>query len=279
MTKTPPLVRFHLLDTGHCVVAECDVLRGASRRPIECHSLVGLIEHPTAGWMLWDTGYAARMFTATAGWPYLLYRLATPLRLRPELEAIQQIARWGLKASDIRRVIISHFHADHVAGLLDFPEAELITSADGYSDVAPRNGLNALRKGFLPSLVPADFTRRALFITSFQGPELPTLGPTHDLMDDGSLLLVRLPGHARGQIGMLAHTERGRVLFAADGAWFSRSYREKRLPGRSTYAIVDDADAVGATIEKLHDFAQACPDVLIIPTHCPEIYAREVLMQ
>jgi hypothetical protein len=78
---------------------------------------------------------------------------------------------------------------------------------------------------------------------------------------------------------MLAHTERGRVLFAADGAWFSRSYREKRLPGRSTYAIVDDADAVGATIEKLHDFAQACPDVLIIPTHCPEIYAREVLMQ
>jgi glyoxylase-like metal-dependent hydrolase (beta-lactamase superfamily II) len=276
---TPPLIRLELLDTGYCVVAECDVLRGASRRKVECHALVGLLEHPTAGWMLWDAGYALRMFAATERWPYRLYRYATPLCLEPELSALRQIERRGLRASDIGRIIISHFHADHIAGLLDFPQAELVASAAGYSDAAPRSGFNALRRGCIPELLPADFTRRANFISEFTGPPLPALGPTHDLLGDGSLLLVELPGHARGQLGMLAHTERGRVLLAADGAWFSESFRKKRLPGRMSYNIVDDAQAVGTTLEKLHAFALACPDVLIVPTHCPEVYAREVLMQ
>lgn len=272
MTLSPPLVNYHLLDTGYCKVAECDVLRGASRQRVECHALVALIEHPSAGWLLWDTGYAPRIFDATAGWPFRLYRMATPLHLRPELAVSAQLAHYGLVPNDIKQVIISHFHADHVAGLRDFPQAALVAHARAYADVAQRKGLRALQRGFIPDLLPQDFARRAVLLPSFSGPALPGLGPTHDLLGDGSLLLVELPGHARGQIGMLADTERGRVLFAADGAWFSTSYREVRLPGRSTYAIVDDPAAIKTTLERLHAFSLACPDVLIVPTHCPEIY-------
>jgi glyoxylase-like metal-dependent hydrolase (beta-lactamase superfamily II) len=277
MSLSPPLVNYHLLDTGYCVVAECDVLRGASRQKVECHALVALIEHPTAGWLLWDTGYAPHMLAATSRWPYRLYRLATPLHMRPELAVAAQLGRFGLKPGDIGRVIVSHFHADHIAGLRDFPEAALVAHARAYADVAQRSGLRALQRGFIPELLPPDFARRAELLPSFSGPPLPALGPTHDLLGDGSLLLVELPGHARGQIGMLAHTERGRVLFAADGAWFSRSYREVRLPGRVTYAIVDDPAAVKTTLERLRDFSLACPDVLIVPTHCPEIYQSRVM--
>jgi hypothetical protein len=39
---------------------------------------------------------------------------------------------------------------------------------------------------------------------------------------------------------------------------------------------VDDPAAVGETLHGLHTFAAACPDVRIVPTHCPEAYTREV---
>jgi glyoxylase-like metal-dependent hydrolase (beta-lactamase superfamily II) len=206
----------------------------------------------------------------------LLYRYATPLRLQPELCAVTQLERWHLKPGDIQRIIISHFHADHIAGLRDFPEAELIASRAAYEDIAWRRGLSALHRAFIPALLPGDFDKRVRLLPPFYGPSLLALGPTHDLFGDGSLLLVALPGHARGQMGLLAQTARGRLLFAADGCWLRRSIRERRPPARITHIFVDDAHAVRTTIDHLHDFAQACPDVVIVPSHCPEALAEEV---
>lgn len=266
------MLTLELFTTGHCVVPEGHVLRGGSRQPMECHALVGLIGHPEHGWSLWDAGYAMRMFDATEAWPYRAFRYATPLRLRPELDAARQLAARGLAPADVRRVIVSHFHADHIAGLLDFPQAEIVASAAALEGLRGASGLAALRRGYLPALLPADLAARARPLPAFDGPPLPHLGPTHDLFGDGSLLLVALPGHARGQIGALLQTADGPVLLAADGAWTRRSIRERRPPGRLTYLLVDDVQAMLATIDALHAFAAARPDVWIVPTHCPEAY-------
>jgi hypothetical protein len=40
--------------------------------------------------------------------------------------------------------------------------------------------------------------------------------------------------------------------------------------------LIDDARAVRATIERLHQFLEACPEVALVPSHCPEAFAREV---
>jgi glyoxylase-like metal-dependent hydrolase (beta-lactamase superfamily II) len=92
----------------------------------------------------------------------------------------------------------------------------------------------------------------------------------------GSILLMPLPGHARGQLGMLAHTERGDMLFAADGCWVSRAVRERRPPAAVTHLFVDDPAMVAMTLDRLHVFMQARPDVRLVPAHCPEAFAREV---
>ena len=89
-------------------------------------------------------------------------------------------------------------------------------------------------------------------------------------------MLVELPGHARGQMGLLARTLRGRVLFAADSVWLSASYRERRPPHRMTHLFIDDPAAMRGTIDRLHDFAAANPDVTVIPSHCPEAFERHV---
>jgi glyoxylase-like metal-dependent hydrolase (beta-lactamase superfamily II) len=266
----------YVLDTGHCLAHESMLMRGGRRQTVACHSLAALIQHPLHGWGLWDTGYAPRIERETARWPFRFYRYATPLRLRPELAVAAQLPRWGLAPADIRWIILSHIHADHIAGLLDFPSAQVILTADAYASVAGRGGWRALARAFIPNLLPADLSSRARFIREFLGPPLPPLGPTYDLFDDGSLQLVRLPGHARGQVGLLAHTAERRMLFAADGAWLSRSIRERRLPHLLTYLFIDNRRELCQTLDQLHAFAQCYPDISIVPTHCPEAYAREV---
>ena len=276
MSTDIPQLRYYVLDTGYCLASERHILQGGERRQIACHALAVLLRHPRHGWLLWDTGYAPRMFDVTRRLPFSLYRQATPLHLAPELAVVEQLPRWGLTPEDIQHILISHFHADHIAGLRDFPTAHFITSQAAYDDIATRRGMRALLRAFIPDLLPTDFRQRLTLISTFDGPALPALGPTHDLFGDGSLRLVPLPGHARGQIGLLAHTERGQVLFAADGCWLRRSIRECRPPARVTSFFVDDMAAVRDTIERLHDFALACPDVTIIPCHCPEAFQQEV---
>lgn len=277
MSSTLPTIRCHVLDTGYCLASEHLLLRGGSHQPIECHALVALLEHPHHGWLLWDTGYAPRMLDATQSWPFWLYRHATPLRLQPELAVVRQIERFGLAPDDIHMVIISHFHADHVAGLRDFPRARLVAWREAYAAVATRRGLAALRRAYVPALMPDDFLQRALLLDHANGPLLPALGPTHDLFADRSLLLVSLPGHARGQIGLLANTDRGRILFAADGAWMQRAVREQRPPHWLTNVFVDDAKAARTTLARLRAFSAACPEVALVPTHCPEAYEQYVM--
>ena len=276
MSQDSPTLRCYMLDTGYCLAWESHVMRGGQRRRIACHSLAALLRHPEQGWLLWDTGYAPRMLEVTRRLPYRLYRYATPLRLNPQLAVAAQLSRWQLKPSDICRVLISHFHADHIAGLRDFPDAEFIATQAAYDDIEHRQSFSALSRAYIPALLPDDFRSRASLLPAFAGPELPGPGPTHDLFGDGSLLLVSLPGHARGQMGLLARTERGRVLFAADGCWLRRSVYERRPPSRVTNLIVDDPRAVRVTIDKLHAFVHSCPDVILVPSHCPEAFAEEV---
>jgi len=267
----------HILDTGYCLAQESMTMRGGRRREVECHALVALIQHPQHGWGLWDTGYAPRIEHETARWPFRLYRYATPLRLRPELAVVAQLPRWGLSPADLRWVILSHLHADHLAGLLDFPTARIFLTDAAYTDFVGRQGWRALARGYILNLLPADLADRATLIREFSDPPLPILGPTYDIFGDGSLQLVLLPGHARGQVGLLAHTAERRILFAADGAWLAQAIRERRLPSRLTYLIVDDRRQLRRTLDRLHDFTRRYPDITLIPTHCPDAYAREVV--
>ena len=75
---------------------------------------------------------------------------------------------------------------------------------------------------------------------------------------------------------MLVQTAQRQILLAADGAWLSRAIRENRSPHPLTRVFVDDWRAVRQTLARLHTFAQAQPDITIIPTHCPEALRREV---
>ena len=261
-------VTLAVLNTGYCTARSNFVARGTGWREIRCHAPAFLIRHPDRGAMLFDTGYAPRLLDAFAPWPDRLYKYATPTTLGTP--ALLQLEKHGVEGADVRTVIVSHLHADHVAGLHDFPRAQFVVSRAALALQQSVRGLDAVRRGILQRLFPADFATRSSVIERLDGTPLPYLGATHDLMGDGSVVLVGMPGHARGQLGAMLRTDRGPVLLCADGAWTSQAYREQRAPHPRTAVMQDDMRALSATLKALQQFATALPDVAILPTHCPD---------
>lgn len=244
------------------------IARGTGWHEVRCHAPAFLLQHPDRGALLFDTGYAPRLLEAFRHWPDRLYKYATPTTVG--VPVVEQLARFDLTASDVRMVLVSHLHADHVAGLRDFPHATFVVTRDALSLQRQSRGLDAVRRGIVQQLFPSDFADRAQVIETYADAPLPHLGATHDLFGDGTVRLVALPGHARGQFGALVQGTHGAVLLCADGAWTSRAYRECKAPHWITGAMQDDVAALHGTLRHLHDFAVERADVVILPTHCPE---------
>jgi glyoxylase-like metal-dependent hydrolase (beta-lactamase superfamily II) len=260
-------VRVTGFDTGYCTARASLIARGTGWREVRCHAPAFLLQHPQRGALLFDAGYAPRLADAWTQWPERIYGFATPTVFGTPMAA--QLHHEALRASDVRTVIVSHLHADHVAGLRDFPQARFVISREALALRREAHGLQAVRRGIVQAMFPDDFDARAIEIPASADIALPHLGLAHDLFGDGSILLVPLPGHARGQIGAFVHSERGPLLLCADGAWTTQAYTEHRPPHWITSPMQDDAPALERTLKALRDFSRARPDVTILPTHCP----------
>ncbi len=274
-------VKLTLLEAGHCQFPE-HITRGrggwgAARFP----ALFALIEHPRAGPVLFDTGYGTAFFAATRRWPYRLYAHMTPVTLREEQLAMHQLARRGLRPGDITQVIISHFHADHVSALRDFPAARYHYWPAAWAAVRGRRGLSALHAAYLPDVMPPDFEMRAAPLDAEQLRALPPeYAPfTHgvDLFGDESVWAVPLPGHAVGQVGLIVRAGGAAPMFlVADACWHSSAYREDRPPHALANLLFADAAQYRATLHDLHTLHMHTPAVSVVPSHCDEARERYV---
>lgn len=273
---SPDGVTLHVLNTGWATARGWILVRGGGMTKVRVPALVGLIHHPHEGWGLFDTGYSLRVKAETSRGIFWLYRAVAPMSVSAEGTVKEQLARFGLAAADIGWIVLSHFHADHLGGLFDFPRARFITSEVAYRDVRSRRGIRALRCGFVPALLPPGFDDRLTLISDFHGRELAPFGATHDLFGDGTMVLCKVPGHARGQVCAHLQTSEGPVLLAADGCWLARSYRENRPPHWITAVFVDSTAEARRTVNVLHDFAKAHPGTPIVPAHSPEAHERFV---
>lgn len=263
-----------ILHAGYCTCPEHIAIRGGAWTHIRFPAMFALLEHPRHGAMLFDTGYSYRFFDATRKLPYSLYRHATPVTLNESDLAINQLSTLNLRPRDITRVFISHFHADHVAALGDFDHARYVYLPHAFDSVRFTRGLGAVRRAYLPSLIPSDFDSRAAPVDMTLPMNLPPeYAPfTHgfDLLGDESILAVELPGHAHGQMGLFVRDEHQPYFFVADAAWQGRSIRENRPPHPITNLLFPDPKAYRETLSALHSFNQLHPSVKVIPSHCEE---------
>ncbi len=262
-------VKLYLGYAGYCTAKESHSIRGGANKGIKFHALFGLIQHPEQGWLLYDTGYTKRFYECTKNYPNKIYANMTKVFVTEEDEIKNQLKHFGLKTSDIKHIIITHFHADHVAGLKDFAEATFYCSRAAFSKYNEISKFWAFSKAILKDLVPEDFETRLKIIEDYANLINDEIfGQKYDLFGENSLLIYNLPGHAAGQIGVELKTQKQQYFLIADTCWNRKSYEQMLLPPSIVRLFFDSWRDFKNSLQKVNLFHKKFPEITIVPTHC-----------
>ncbi|MEA3114224.1 MAG: hypothetical protein QOG58_4023 [Caballeronia sp.] len=245
-----------VFEAGYCTHMACMAMRGAGLAICRFPARAYLIETARGLW-LWDTGYAQHFHDHTKSGIFAMYRRVTPVHFDANASMVLQLRERGIQPRDLTAVVLSHFHGDHIAGLRDFQGVPTYLSGAGWNTTRCLRGFGALRKGFVPGLIPPGFESSIVFVETFDRVHLPSeLAPFAQgfaLPESGAqVMVVELPGHAAGHLGAFVSTNDGWVLLASDAAWSPKSYERLVGPSVVAHAIMDSPAAYYQTLHNLH---------------------------
>jgi len=224
-------------------VPERFVLRGGSWSRISVGVRYGMLVHPQFGPVLIDTGYGPRV---THGAQRSVALKVYSAVLRPRLVEydlpLLALERAGYSPRDVQRIIVTHFHADHVAALRDFPNARFVASGVGWEAIGRMRKGQRIHSGIFAELLPTDFSSRLLPIETLTVRQAPFgLGMGRDIWGDGSCLAIDLPGHAIGHFGLLWPQSEPTLLYATDTTWLAEALDDRLPRGIARIVYADEA--------------------------------------
>jgi N-acyl homoserine lactone hydrolase len=160
-------------------------------------------------------------------------------------------------------VLLTHAHWDHAGGLDELVRPRVVLGPGEAERIA------RISPGEASPFIPADFKGAALETFAWDGPPYETFPRSHDWFGDGSVVLVPLPGHTPGSIGVfLRSVGRHRLFFVGDAAW---SMDGIELPSHKSapfsHLTDDDPTQLSETLWRLHHLRQMEPDLLMVPAH------------
>jgi N-acyl homoserine lactone hydrolase len=230
--------------------------------PIQCF----LVEHPSAGNVLIDTGFHASVAVKPRSnlgrMGGMLYR---DIDMRPEQAAVAQLRDKGINASDVKTVIMTHFHPDHASAISDFPDATFLVS-DVEWEAATDGGQ---RQGYVHSQFDHGFDYRLVDFDSQEANSFSGFARSLDVFGDGSVRLVFTPGHTLGHMSVVLQTESGEVLVAGDAIFMHRTLEDDHLP-----AVLPDEHLFRRSLRELRQYVKETPDALVIPGHDWEAWQK-----
>jgi N-acyl homoserine lactone hydrolase len=188
-----------------------------------------LIKHGNE-YMVWDTGFAPG---------------SNPNA--PKVGIVDRLKEVKVSPDQVKYVGISHFHADHTGQLLPFAKATLLIGKgdwDGVTASPPIQGANAL--GFTP------WTK--------DGGKVEPLTMDKDVFGDGTVVVLRTPGHTPGHSALLVNLkEKGAVILVGDLTHFQENWDSNGVP---TFNY-DRAQTL-ASIERVKKIAEKLRATVII---------------
>ncbi|MEQ1576083.1 MAG: MBL fold metallo-hydrolase [Hyphomicrobium sp.] len=239
------------------------VVKGARWQMLDFPVRYCVFEHPREGLVLIDTGYTQALYQSDDRVLKLYRKLLAPKLVR-ERDPLTVIAARGAKASDVRHIVVTHWHADHICGLEGFPSALLHTSRAARASLEVHSSWRAAQHGLIPALLPAGVHQRVRILDDAPMRALPLgLGQGFDLFGDDSCLAVALPGHMAGHMGLCFPNRERPLLYAADVTWTKAQYRSEPIPPFPLRMILDSSDEARISALKVCAFERAGGDVVL----------------
>lgn len=217
---------------------------------------VGVVRHPERGDFLVDSGIDRDLANDRKG----AVRGAVKNFLR-ELEPVVStgdlIAREKL---DVRGVLLTHMHLDHVLGLADVPDTATIWV--GHDEPATKSGLYGLLRPTFKRLLAG---KPAFAELPANGIALDPIPNAVDLFGDGSIWALLCPGHTPGSVAWLVNAKDGPVLFVGDTSHTRWGWEHGVEPGEFTM----DGPANAKRLAELRALVQRYPKIRVVLGHEP----------
>lgn len=206
------------------------------------------------GLVLVDTGLGLDDY-ANPSWMTRLFRMITIMPFDPNEAAVNRIMQLGNKPGDIRHIILTHMHFDHISGLADFPHAKVHVYRREYE---------AFTGGKIRQFTDFAYLQRYIahqpgFIcyenvdTKWYGFEAIRLPFAPEIY------FIPLPGHSRGHCGIAIRTAGGWLFHAGDaGAVYNNE-----TPAWLIKLVLGPHDP------GLRAFMKEHPEVLVSNSHMP----------
>ncbi|GGJ87254.1 N-acyl homoserine lactonase family protein [Pseudomonas matsuisoli] len=199
--------------------------------------------HRAGEWILWDTGIDDEVAKAAGG-----KIIAHELRGIVVRTLVEQLSDVGIKASDVRRIILSHGHFDHVGN------ARLLTHAKWHIQQREHDamfGEDYAQYGYTPPLYEA-----------LKHADVQFMDGDLDLFGDGAVRVIDTQGHTPGHCSLLVKLQRtGPVLLSADVAHYHYNLKRRNVPSmnsdpEASRRSMDRIVTENATLWLNHDAAQ-----------------------
>jgi N-acyl homoserine lactone hydrolase len=272
--KPRGVIRVHAIRTGHASVHPHHIDASGSgpfRRMLPLVErgwlaplpvLSWLVEHPD-GLILVDAG--ADLAAASVGYfprwhPF--YRRAIRFSAGDDADVAGCLARQGIAPADIKTVVLSHLHWDHVGGLEPFRHARVLVTQNELDEA---RGLVGRARGYMPDHWPGWFDPEPV---SFAHSPVGPFPESFDVTRSGDVQLLPTPGHTRGHMSVLVDGAECSWLLAGDASYTQDLMLEGVVDG-----VGSDTDAARRSQTLLSALVAGRPTVYL-PSHDPEAERR-----
>jgi N-acyl homoserine lactone hydrolase len=230
-------------------------------RPINAY----VIEH-REGLVVFDTGQDRASVTDPGYFPggvtgFLYGRLA-----RFDIGAQQTLTagldHLGYAVGDVKTAIISHLHQDHIGGLAELSNADIIVSQAEWDTLS--SPLPELRGLMRRHIDLAGLRWRRVTPEPTEDPALAPFRSCHDLFGDGSLIVLPTPGHTPGSISLLVRRPGlPPLLMVGDVTYDAHVLEAGHVPGVGSRRHLREATTM------VNQMRQRYPGLAILPAHDP----------
>lgn len=225
-----------------------------------------LIDHPTAGSVLVDTGLHASVATDPRDNLGALGARMYAIRMRPEQAIPAQLEALGVDARAIKAVVMTHLHYDHASGASQFPQATFVVSRAEWK--AASNG--GTLQGYRTRQFDHAFDWRTIdYEDGANVDSFAAFGRAVDLFADGSIRLVFTPGHTLGHQSVVVRLHDRELLLTGDAA-----YRRRTIDPGETPLLIADEHLFARSLTEIRRYLELTPTAEVICGHDPESWPR-----